>query len=79
MVTRNLRLKDSKEAVLLLGEQDVYLRHLERQHGVEIFLRHDPAGEALHVSVRGNSSRVAKAIESIDKKLDEILGVPAET
>jgi len=72
MVTRNLRLKDNKEAVLLLGEQDVYLRHLEKQHGVEIFLRNDPAGEALRVSVRGNASRVAKALDRLGSKLEAL-------
>ncbi len=69
MVTRKLKLKDDQEALMLLGAQDVGLRDLETEHGVEIFVRHDPGGEALHVSVRGTSPRVQKAIGRMTRKL----------
>lgn len=72
MVTKKLKLKDDQEALLLLGAQDVGLRDLEAEHGVEIFVRHDPEGEALHVSVRGTSPRVSKTIGRLTRKLKEL-------
>jgi len=69
MVTKKLKLKDDQEALRLLGAQDSGLRDLEAEHGVEIFVRHDPEGEALHVSVRGTSPRVQKTMNRLTRKL----------
>jgi phosphate starvation-inducible PhoH-like protein len=72
MVTRTLRLQDDQEALLLLGEQDVFLRQLEREHSVEIFVRHEPEGEMLHLSVRGSSARVQKTLRRLKERLARV-------
>ncbi|MFH1725239.1 MAG: PhoH family protein [Elusimicrobiota bacterium] len=72
MVTRKLKLANDQEALLLLGEQDSYLRRLEREHGVEVFVRHEPEGKQLHLSVRGTSSKVVKALKMLKERLDQI-------
>jgi phosphate starvation-inducible PhoH-like protein len=72
MVTRKLKLIDDAEALLLLGEQDAVLRRLEHEHGVEIFVRHEPDGDSLHVSVRGTSSKVQKALKRLRERLEQI-------
>src|SRR6185436_6939883 len=61
MVTKKLQVQNDQEALLLLGEQDVQLRRIEHEFGVEIYLRHDPQAEGLQVSVRGSTSKVDKA------------------
>jgi len=72
MVTRKLKIDNDRESLLLLGEQDSHLRKLEREHGVEIFVRHEPEGEELHVSVRGTSSKVQKALKRLRERLFRI-------
>ena len=72
MVTRKLKLNDDQEAVALLGEQDARLRRLEREHGVEIFVRHDPEGKELHLSVRGAAARVEKAMKRLREALEAL-------
>jgi phosphate starvation-inducible PhoH-like protein len=72
MVTKKLQLNDDQEALLLLGEQDVRLRQIEREFGVEIYLRHDQQLEGLHLSIRGNTSKVDKALRRLKERLDRI-------
>ncbi|MBI3547715.1 MAG: PhoH family protein [Elusimicrobia bacterium] len=70
MATKKLALNSDQEALLLLGERDVNLRRLEKDFGVEIFVRHDTEGEGMHLSLRGPTGRVDKAL----RKLREMLG-----
>src|SRR5688572_3045774 len=72
MVTKKLHLTNDQEALLLLGEQDVQLRQLEREYGVELYVRHDPQGANLALSIRGSAPRVAKAQRRIKELLDRI-------
>ncbi len=72
MVTKKIKLKNDQEALELLGPQDAQLRELESEHGVEIFVRHDPQGDALHLSVRGTSPRVQKTIRRIKQRLNAL-------
>jgi phosphate starvation-inducible PhoH-like protein len=72
MVTRKLKLKNDQEALILLGAQDANLRSLEEEHGVEIFVRHDPSGAEVHLSVRGSASRVQKALRRLTSRLDAL-------
>ncbi|MFH2205070.1 MAG: PhoH family protein [Elusimicrobiota bacterium] len=69
MITRKLKLKNDQEALQLLGAQDAQLRDLEQEHGVEIFVRHDPDGEDLYLSVRGTSPRVQKTLQQLTRRL----------
>lgn len=72
MVTKKLHLQDDEEALLLLGEQDVHLRRLERDLGVEMFVLHDPHGQGVSLSIRGASSRVTKALKILKDMRERI-------
>ncbi len=74
MITKKLYLNSDEEALRLLGEQDVNLRMLERELGVEIFVRHEAEGPGLHLSVRGAGQRVEKTLKRLRELLDAIRG-----
>ena len=74
MVTKKLELKDAAEAVLLLGEQDTVLRQMERDYGVEIFLRQDLQSNELRLSVKGSAGRVEKAVRRLRERLERLRG-----
>jgi phosphate starvation-inducible PhoH-like protein len=65
MVTKKLRLDDASQVIAILGVQDAKLRQLERELGIEIFVRHDAQGEGVDLSVRGTVSKVDKALARI--------------
>jgi len=70
MTIKKIHLDSDDEALLLLGEQDANLRHLEKEYGVEIFVRQEAQG--LLLSVRGPTSRVEKAYRRLSSLLSEI-------
>jgi phosphate starvation-inducible PhoH-like protein len=72
MITKKIRLDSDEEAVLLLGEQDVHLRRLEAENDVEIFVRHDPEGRGMHLSIRGVAGRVQRAFKRLSERLNGI-------
>ncbi|HAH08414.1 MAG TPA: hypothetical protein DCM05_18120 [Elusimicrobia bacterium] len=72
MITKKIHLNSEQEAVLLFGEQDSHLRRMETEHGVEIFVRHDPEGRDLHLSIRGVAGKVQKAFKRLSERLDVI-------
>ncbi|MBI4385950.1 MAG: PhoH family protein [Elusimicrobia bacterium] len=71
-MTKKLLLTNAQEALLLLGEQDVHLRHMEREFGVEIYVRQEPQEEGLTLSIRGTNSRVDKCLRRCKETLDRI-------
>ena len=78
MITRKINLKDPQEALELLGEQDILLRQMENDFGVEIFLRQDMPSNALTLTVKGNSARADKAMRKIRERINGLrLGKPA--
>ncbi|MBI5243744.1 MAG: PhoH family protein [Elusimicrobia bacterium] len=72
MITKKIRLGGEGEAVLLLGEQDAHLRRIESENDVEIFVRHEPEGRGLHLTIRGAAGRVQKAYKRLSERLDDI-------
>lgn len=70
MVTRKLSLQNDEEALLLLGEGDALLREIEREFKIETFIRHDPHGPQVHVTLRGPNSRVERALRRL-KEIQE--------
>ncbi|MBI5210396.1 MAG: PhoH family protein [Elusimicrobia bacterium] len=56
----------------LLGEQDVLLRQMENDFGVELSLRQDARLNELVLTVQGPPSRVDRALKSIRDRLDDI-------
>jgi len=78
VITKKLQLDSDEEALLLLGEQDIRLRDMEKRFGVEIFVRHDPASEAVFLSIRGQTNRVDKTLRWLkDFRLQLKRGAPA--
>ncbi len=69
MMTRKVRLESPQEALELLGEQDAALRQMERDFGVELFLRQDVESAELVLSIRGGAGRVEKAARRIREEL----------
>ncbi|MBI4424955.1 MAG: PhoH family protein, partial [Elusimicrobia bacterium] len=71
-MTKKLHLFNDQEALLLLGEQDARMRQLEREFGVELYVRHDPQAADLFLSIRGSAPRVAKTQKRLKELLDRI-------
>ena len=69
MVTKRLTLQNPQEALALLGEQDAMLRQMERDFGVEMFLRQDVQTGELKLAVKGASPRVEKAFKRLRAQL----------
>jgi phosphate starvation-inducible PhoH-like protein len=72
MVTKQIKLQDSSEAVRLLGEQDARLRELERDFGVEILVRQDAGSGEMFLNIRGATTRVEKAVRRLREELDAV-------
>lgn len=69
MITKKLAIQNAQEALELLGEQDAALRQMEREFGVELFLRQDTGSHGMQLSIKGNTSRVDKALRRIRERL----------
>lgn len=65
MPSKKLKLAGKEEALAVLGIQDGNLRRLEHELGVELFVRHDPDGDGMELTLRGSTSRVDKAARVI--------------
>ncbi|MBI5631482.1 MAG: PhoH family protein [Elusimicrobia bacterium] len=69
MVTKRIRLESPEEALQLLGERDAALRQMERDFGVEIFLRQDAQTGELRLTIKGSAGRADKVMRRIREKL----------
>ncbi|MBI4676191.1 MAG: PhoH family protein [Elusimicrobia bacterium] len=56
----------------LLGEQDILLRQMEADFGVEISLRQDTRANEMILTIRGSSGRVDKAVKGIRERLGDL-------
>ncbi|MDE2038882.1 MAG: PhoH family protein [Elusimicrobia bacterium] len=65
MTTRTIRLDSPQEALELLGEQDAQLRRMEREFGVQMYLRQDIESSELSLEVKGSPARVEKALRRL--------------
>jgi len=72
VTTKVIRLGGQEETVRLLGEQDARLRELERDFGVEIFLRQDAESGELSLTVKGSSNRVEKAARRLRTEIEAL-------
>ena len=72
MTTKQIHLHSQEETVRLLGEQDTRLRELERDFGVEIFLRQDAASGGLSLTVKGSAARVTRAARRLREEIDAL-------
>jgi phosphate starvation-inducible PhoH-like protein len=69
MTTKRIKIESSEEAVSLLGEHDAMLRQMERDFGVELFLRQDSNSGELQLSAKGSIARVDKAVKRLRQRL----------
>ncbi|MDR1195601.1 MAG: PhoH family protein [Endomicrobium sp.] len=74
MSTKKIYLKNSEEALLLLGRQDENIRNIENLYGVQIFARQDAGNGMFTLSVRGRGAKVDKAIADIELLRDNCRG-----
>ena len=72
MTTKLIHLNDQAETIRLLGEQDARLRELERDFGVEIFLRQDAESGDLSLTVKGSARRVEKAAKRLRTEIEAL-------
>ena len=72
MIAKRLRLESAQEALALLGEQDSALRQMERDYGVEMFLRQDIESSELQLSIKGSSARVEKVLRRVRERLSAL-------
>ncbi|MCB4791624.1 MAG: PhoH family protein [Elusimicrobia bacterium] len=66
MVTKKIFLKSSDEVLHLLGQQDENLRRLERDYGVQIFVRQGGSTGDFSLVVRGGSGKVDKVLSQLE-------------
>src|SRR4051812_21879692 len=70
MATKRLHLKNQEEALTLFGQNDQYLRELERRHHVQFFIRPSslPSGEGLTLAMRGRAPDIDKVITALETR-----------
>src|SRR4051794_28687978 len=68
MATKRIHLKSQEEALMLFGQNDQYLRELERRHKVQFFLRPSslPSGEGLTLAMRGRAPDIDKVMSALE-------------
>jgi len=70
MTTKRLHLRNQEEALMLFGQNDQYLRELEKRHHVQFFLRPSslPSGEGLTLAMRGRAPDIDKVISALEMR-----------
>jgi phosphate starvation-inducible PhoH-like protein len=81
MATKRLHLNSQQEALLLFGQNDQYLRELERKYQVQFFIRPStlPSGEGLTLAVRGRPVQIDKAIMSLEMRRQAPAAAPTRS
>ena len=69
MTTKTIRLDNPQEALELLGEQDAALRQMEKDYGVQMYLRQDLESAELTLEIKGGATRLEKAVRRLRDKL----------
>lgn len=70
MATKRIHLKNQEEALTLFGQNDHYLRELERRFHVQFFIRPStlPSGEGLTLAMRGRAPDIDKVIAALESR-----------
>jgi phosphate starvation-inducible PhoH-like protein len=68
MTTKRLHLQSQQEALTLFGQNDQYLRELERKYKVQFFIRPSslPSGDGLTLAMRGRAPDIDKVIAALE-------------
>lgn len=70
MATKRLHLNSQQEALLLFGQNDHYLRELEKRYHVQFFIRPStlPSGEGLTLAIRGKAAHIDHVIAALETR-----------
>jgi phosphate starvation-inducible PhoH-like protein len=74
LIKKKIQIRSADEAVGLLGEADSALREMQSHYGIQLFLRQDSDSKELVLWVKGNSTRVERAMKKIKQKLSDLRG-----
>jgi len=69
MIVKKIILKNKDEILNILGPQDIYLRNIEKEFNVDIYVNNDPVADIYTLSVKGKNSSVDKAINKIKNQM----------
>ena len=67
VVTKKIYLKSSAQAISLMGQQDENIRKIERDFGVQIFVRQSAQSGEFSLVVRGPDKKVERALGELDE------------
>lgn len=67
MVTKKIYIKSSAEALWLMGQQDENIKKIERDYGVQIFVRQSAQSGEFSLAVRGPNNKVEIALGQLDE------------
>lgn len=70
MTTKRIHLNNQEEAIELFGQNDEFLRSLEKKYRVQFFVRPSstPSGEGLTLAIRGRAPQIDKAIAALETR-----------
>lgn len=81
MITKKFYLKNNDEVIKILGPQDVYLKEMEKEFKVSIFVNHNKENESASLTIKGKQRNVDKTVNMLEymlKKYYEKILKPAE-
>ena len=77
MITKKIMLKDYNESLIILGPQDIYLRELEKEFGVRIYVEQLPDSTSL--IIKGKQRSVSKVVSRIENTLKKFYDMTKKT
>ncbi|HPO95449.1 MAG TPA: PhoH family protein [Elusimicrobiales bacterium] len=81
MITKKFYLKNNDEVIKILGPQDIYLKEMEKEFKVSIFVNHNKENESASLTIKGKQRNVDKTVNMLEymlKKYYEKILKPAE-
>lgn len=66
MITKKFYLKNNEEVLKILGPQDIYLRELEKEFKVSIFVNHNRENESATLAIKGKERSVDKTVNALE-------------
>jgi len=69
MIIKKFYLKNNEEVLKILGAQDIYLKELEKEYKVSIFVKHNVENESATLIIKGKLRNVDKTINTFEYML----------
>lgn len=67
MISKEFPIADSKEMLLILGPQDIYLKEMEKDFDVDIYIKHNSINDGATLVIKGKLKNVDKAINHLNR------------